>query len=151
MEFKCYECNRNFNSQEGLNQHNNAKHPENRKKGKTSLRKYLIIGIILLIIVFLTLTINSYSKKPGQHDDFAQCLTDKNVIVYGNDFCSYTNQQLNFFGKSKKYLNYIKCIDDQKLCDEKNIEITPTWEINNELYAGVQGLDKIAVISGCEI
>ncbi len=151
MEFKCDSCNKNFNSEESLNQHNSIKHSGEGKKGKVSMRKYFIMGIIILIILFSLFGVYSYMQKPGQYDDFVKCLTDKNIVVYGNDYCSYTNQQLNFFGKSKKYLNYIKCVDNEKLCDEKGVEITPTWEIDGESYSGIQSLEKLSALTGCEI
>ncbi len=151
MEFKCDSCNKNFNSEESLNQHNTAKHSNDKKESKRGMRKYLIMGLIILIILFSSFGVYSYVGKPSQYDDFAKCLTDKNIVVYGNDYCSYTNKQLNFFGKSKKYLNYIKCVDNEKLCDEKNVEITPTWEIDEEVYSGVQSLERLSALTGCEI
>ena len=88
MTFRCESCNRNFGSEESLNQHNSMKHMVEEKKGKVSFREYLIIGIIILIIVFGFLSAYNYSKKPGDYDDFARCLTEQGVVVYGNDFCS---------------------------------------------------------------
>ncbi len=154
MEFTCGDCNRDFKSEESLNQHNLVKHPGENKKGKTTsqgTRKYLILSIIILIIIFSSFTVYSYVKKPGQYNEFAQCLTDKNVVVYGNDYCQYTNQQLNFFGKSKEYLNYVKCADNKKLCDEKGISITPTWEIEGKMYEQIQTFEKLSLLTGCEI
>ena len=151
MEFKCNACDRNFDSEESLKQHNLAKHAFEKKKGKTSMRKYLIISIIVLIIILTSITINSYMKKPGEYDDFTKCLTQQGVVVYGNDFCTYTAQQLNYFGKSKQFLNYVKCIDNKQLCDSKGVSITPTWEINGEMYEQVQGFEKLAQLSGCEL
>ena len=90
-------------------------------------------------------------KKPGEYDRFAKCLTEKGTVIYGNDYCQYTNKQLNFFGKSAKYLNYVKCADNQKLCDDKNVKITPTWEINKEMYEQVQTFERLSSLSGCEI
>ena len=46
-------------------------------------------------------------------DAFTACLEEKGVIVYGNDFCSYTGKQLNDFGSSEKHLNYVKCINNE--------------------------------------
>lgn len=155
MEYKCNICDRSFSSEESLNQHNSSKHTpkieEEGKKGNITFRRYFIFIIIALIVIFSSLTVYSYSKKPGQQDDFVSCLNEKNVVVYGNDFCSYTLHQLGAFGKSKDNLNYIKCSENEELCDKKNIRITPTWEINGRFYEEVQGLDKIAGLSGCNL
>ena len=154
MEYKCEACKRNFETKESLDQHNLAKHSEKNEKsgkGKINFKKYFLFTAIILIIILLGLSINSYVKRPGKYNDFAKCLTEKGAVVYGNDYCQYTNQQLNFFGKSKKYLNYIKCYENKQLCDEKGVEITPTWEINGEMYEQVQTFERLAAISGCGV
>ena len=151
MEFRCDICDRNFNSKESLKQHDEMKHRVEEKKAKINMRKYFIIFLFLLIILFSILTITSYMRKPGDYDGFAKCLTEKGAIIYGNDYCQYTLKQFGMFGKSKKYLNYIKCIDDEKLCDEKGVKVTPTWEIDGKTYEQVQSFEKLAAISGCEI
>ncbi len=151
MEFKCNVCNRDFSSEESLRQHNEMKHRVEEKKAKINISKYVIISLFLLIVLFSILTINSYMKKPGKFDDFATCLTEKGAVIYGNDYCQYTVQQLGMFGKSKKYLNYVKCIDNEQLCNEKGIDITPTWEIDGKMYQQVQNFERLSAISGCEI
>ena len=149
MEFKCNACNRNFNSEESLNQHNSSMHNGEKPK-KSNSKKYFIFVSIILIVVLSIFSISSYLKKPGDYDEFAKCLTDSGVIVYGNDFCTYTAQQLNFFGKSKDYLNYVRCVDDEKLCDDKGIEVTPTWEIDGKMYDQVQNFEVLSTLTGCE-
>ena len=151
MEFKCNICNKNFSSEEGLRQHNEMKHRVEEKKVKINMRKYIIISLFLLIILFSILTINSYMKKPGDFDNFAQCLTEKGAVIYGNDYCQYTLKQFGMFGKSKKYLNYVKCIDNETLCDAKGVKITPTWEIKGQVYEQVQTFEKLSILSGCKI
>ena len=91
------------------------------------------------------------SQKPGQYDEFAKCLTEKGAVIYGNDFCQYTAKELNWFGNSEKYLNYVKCVNNKELCDSKGVKITPTWEIEGKTYEGVQGIEKLAELSGCKI
>ena len=151
-EFKCEICSKNFGTNESLEQHKSMKHSsEDEKPRKRSFRKYIILGIIGLIIVFFSFSIYSYTKKPGQYDNFAKCLTEKGAIVYGNDFCSYTNKQLNYFGKSNKYLNYVKCAENQELCNSNGIKITPTWEIKGKMYEQVQSFETLSIASGCEI
>ncbi len=154
MEFRCEACKRNFETKDSLNQHNLAKHSEKgevEQKKKINFKKYFIWGSIILIVVLIALSINAQSKKPGKYDDFAKCLTEKGAVIYGNDYCQYTNKQLGFFRKSQKYLNYVKCIDNKELCDSKGVEVTPTWEINGKTYPQVQTFEALAAYSGCEI
>lgn len=150
MEHKCDICNRNFDTEESLKQHNLAKHTNEEPK-KINFKKYFIFIAIVLIIVLLGLSIFNYSKNPGKYDDFAKCLTEKGAVIYGNDYCEYTQKQLGFFGKSKKYLNYVKCAENKELCDSKNVEITPTWEINSGSYSGVQTFEALSKVSGCKL
>ena len=149
MEYNCDLCKRNFNSEESMLQHNLSKHPKEEKKGKINLKRYAIVGIVLLIVLFSSLTIYSQSKKPGALDDFVNCLNEKGVVVYGNDFCSYTMNQLGFFGKSKKNLNYVKCFDNQKLCEDLGIKLTPTWKIGYNMYEEVKTIQRLSTLSGC--
>ena len=151
MEYICDICNRNFNSEESLRQHSLMKHSVEEKKAKINPKKYFIFIAVILIIILLSLSVFNYIKKPGKYDDFAKCLTEKGAVIYGNDYCQYTNKQLNFFGKSEEYLNYIRCSENQKLCDDKNIKITPTWEINGKMYEQVQSFETLSAISGCKV
>ncbi len=150
MVYRCEDCNKSFDGERSLRQHNLAKHI-NEKPKKINFKKYFIFTAIVLIIILSTLSISNYMKKPGQYDDFAKCLTEKGAVVYGNDYCSYTVKQLNFFGKSKEYLNYVKCVDNKALCDSKGVSITPTWGINGEMYEQVQNFERLSALSGCGI
>jgi len=150
MKNRCDICNKEFNDKKGLEQHNLSKHA-NREPKKINFRRYFIFAALGLAIILLSLSVNSYMKKPGQYNDFTNCLTEKGAVIYGNDFCSYTAQQLNYFGKSKKYLNYVKCIDNEELCNSKGVSITPTWEINGKSYSGVQTFERLSAITGCDL
>lgn len=151
-EFECKSCSKKFKTEESLNQHINASHKsEEKKTDKKKIKKYFVmIGIILAIIVF-GYTFYIRGQAPGEYDNFAKCLNEKGAVMYGNDFCQYTAKQLNMFGKSGKYLNYVKCADNEKLCNLKSIDITPTWEINGKMYEQVQNFDTLGNLAGCEI
>ncbi|MEK6936254.1 MAG: hypothetical protein AABW67_05680 [Nanoarchaeota archaeon] len=152
MEFKCEACNRNFETKESLDQHNFMKHTSQKSESKKiNFKKYFIIIAVIIIVVLIVLSILNYAKKPGQYDEFAKCLKEKGAVIYGNDYCSYTTKQLGFFGKSQKLLNYVKCIDNEELCNSKGVDITPTWEINEKIYSGVQTFEALAAYSGCKL
>ncbi len=149
MEIECNICNKKFSSEESLKQHNNAVHL-NEKAGKSNSKKYVVLAVLTIAIVLIAYSFYARNQRPGIYDDFAKCLGEK-AVIYGNDFCSYTNQQVNMFGKSKKYLNYVKCIENEALCDNKNVKITPTWEINGNMYEGVKSFETLSEASGCGI
>lgn len=151
MTHTCSHCQKTFESENSLNQHIQAKHtlqPIQEKRNLKHIFIFLAIGISVLLLAY---SVYSYMQKPGNFDDFAKCLTEKGAVVYGNDACQYTNKQLNYFGNSKKYLNYIKCTDNKELCDQKGVRTTPTWEINGQTYPQVQTFETLAAATGCEI
>jgi len=154
-EFECKLCKKKFQSDEGLAQHTNAKHGESNKekgkKDKKKLKNYLVLVLLLIAIGIFSYTIYLRNKGPGQYDDLAKCLTEKGAIIYGNDFCQFTARQLNSFGKSERYLKYVKCAANQQLCDSKDIRITPTWEISGKMYSGIQSFEKLAELTGCKL
>jgi len=119
---------------------------------ESSSRKWIIAGVIGLILV-IGIGAFSYmsSATPGRFDSFAKCLKEKGAVVYGNDFCSYTQKQLSWFEKSRKELNYVKCADNKQLCDSKGVRTTPTWEINGAMYPEVQTFERLSTLSGCAI
>lgn len=105
-----------------------------------------------LIILMLALTSCSNSISV---DEFSQCLTEKNTKYYGSFFCENCKTQNEFFGDSKKYLNYIECDPDVQnsqsdLCDDAQINAYPTWIFDDGFsLVGVQSFDKLSDRSGC--
>ena len=152
-DLECNICSQKFGSEESLRQHTDTKHPQDKETGfKTKkIKSYLIMLLLLVAIIIFSYTFYLRSQMPGQYDEFAKCMTEKGAVIYGNDFCSYTNKQMNFFEKSKKYLNYIKCAENKELCDAKGVKVTPTWEINGKMYAQVQSFERLSEITGCKI
>lgn len=151
MKYNCDSCSKKFNSENSLNQHKSMAHVSVSKvKGKIDFKKYFTIIALVLIVGLVSSAVYMKSLAPGESDAFAKCLTENGAIIYGNDYCSYTGQNLNFFGKSREYLNYIKCAENEALCDEKGVRSTPTWEINGEIYRGVLNFDKLSELTGCE-
>lgn len=149
-EFECDICRKKFGVAESLEQHKKASHG-NEKGVKKSRKKYALISLLVLAALIFSYTLYLKSQMPGQYDDFARCLAEKGAVIYGNDICQYTARELNFFGSSMKYLDYVKCVENKELCDAKGVKITPTWEINGKMYEGIQGLQKLADLSGCEV
>ena len=122
---------------------------ESYKANKKTLR----IGYIIIFVIIIGLGYSVYAlmASSSKYYNFAQCLKDKGAIVYGNDFCQYTGKQLAMFGSSAKNLNYVKCAENKALCDDKNVRITPTWEINGNFYKEVQPLQRLSDLTGCKL
>jgi len=90
-------------------------------------------------------------KTTGNYDEFAKCLSEKEVSMYGASWCSHCNNQKKMFGDSFKYVNYIDCPENQDLCNEKGIQGYPTWIINGKQYPGEQTFQKLSELTGCSL
>ena len=112
--------------------------------------KNIIIIVSLLIVVGIGYWIYSYQTTPGEYDEFAKCLTENEVVMYGTDWCEYCQKQKSTFGKSFKYVNYVNCDLNKKECLSNSVEGYPTWKINNKTYPGVKPLEQLSVLSGCD-
>jgi len=133
-------------------------------KSKIIISIGLIIGILALFYaVYSTLgritagTINPINEP---NEDFAKCLSEKSVKMYGAYWCPHCQNNKEMFGNGGKILVdlgiYVECEaggenPQADVCSEKGISGYPTWEISNNLYSGEMSLDKIAELSGCNL
>lgn len=118
-------------------------------RGAKNRKRVTYSALAILIIAALGTLVYLMGSAPGQYDSFARCLSSKGAVIYGNDYCDYTKQQMGMFGNSFGKLNYVKCAENEALCQSKGVSITPTWEINGQMYQGVQAFDKLSNVSGC--
>ena len=110
---------------------------------------FVTIVILVSSIYYLV------SKKPQSeknYDEFAQCLAEKKLTMYGADWCSHCQNEKKAFGSSFKYVPYIECTQQTKLCLDKGIEGYPTWiDATGQKYTGEQGLLNLSKISSCSL
>jgi|TARA_B100001964_G_scaffold219275_1_gene261218 hypothetical protein len=115
-------------------------HHEQIKVEKTGKKNkmWIIAGVVLLVAV----SVSAFAfLSPGTYDNFAKCLTEKGAVMYGEDWCQYTNGQKAMFGKSFKHVTYVVKSDLAK---------RPTWVIDGESYETVQSFERLAALTGCE-
>jgi DNA-directed RNA polymerase subunit RPC12/RpoP len=158
-EYKCSECDKDFNSPEALKMHNDSKHYKapRRSVSKKQIRNWGIFVVIVLVIVGSVYAWNLNAQRPGKYDDFAQCLTDSGAKEYGAYWCGNCQTQKAMFGKSFENVSYIECSlpnngGQNQICKDAGIEAYPTWEFGDgERITGVISLERLAVITGCEL
>ncbi len=125
---------------------------EQKERSSTGKRRLIITAALVILVViaggYLTGLLVS---KPSPYTAFAKCLSGGGAVIYGNDWCEYTQEQMAMFGNSFAQLKYIKCDDNKGLCGQKGVKITPTWEIDGKTYQGVQTFQKLSELSGCKI
>lgn len=111
---------------------------EKQRKEKRKVKILAISFVVFLIIGSLT----AYSlMSPGKYDNFAKCLTEKGAVMYGENWCQYTQAQKGMFGKSFKYINYEVKTD---------LNRRPTWIIDGESYETVQSFERLSTLTGCK-
>jgi len=122
---------------------------------RKGISKKVVIILAVAVIAILTL---AYSRLTGMfinatvsYDNFAKCLTEKGVVVYGTKTCSHCQNQKKMFGDSFKYVNYVDCIDNSLQCTEKGIQFVPAWYIDGKLYTGEKTIEELKSLSGCEV
>lgn len=109
----------------------------------------IIIGLVILALSIYFLV---GDDKPGQYDDFAKCLTEKNISMAGTESCSYCQKQKKVLGRSFKFIDYHNCDKERQWCAEKGIRSYPTWILpNGGQYTGLQSLKSLQVLSGCRL
>ena len=113
-----------------------------KKKVKSQLITW---GIILIIIIGSIIYINS-NKHPETPEEIAKCIA-KNSVLYTQLGCHACEKQEEAFGDKYQYLNVVDCFYEQDKC--KEITATPTWKINGENYIGVQTIQYIKDLTGC--
>lgn len=144
------------------NQKKPKKSEEKKDKKNQKNRMYLgILTVLVIVVVFVIFAVNRNSVKNPQDDeinddlnmldDFAQCLTNKNAVLYGTEWCPHCTRQREAFGNSVEYITFVDCDINRDICMEKGITGYPTWIINEKKYVGTQQLSTLAEITGCEL
>jgi hypothetical protein len=138
-----------------------------------NLNFFLIIGLIGLFIAWAVIYLNlkniesqllaaivqieklSQRSESSSLENFAQCLTQKGIKLYGSSRDAYTQEQKAMFGRAVNYLPYIECIEPESKellfeCQVKDIKTFPTWEFTNkERKSGILSLEELKELSGC--
>lgn len=121
---------------------------ENKQKYITGA---IVIAVIIIVIGFFA-TKSASAPASGKYDAFAKCVADKGLVMYGAVWCSHCQKEKASFGDSFKYITYVECPDNIKLCTDKGVNGYPTWiDSAGKKYEGEQGVDGIAKITGCTL
>ena len=127
-----------------------------KKRKKKSGGIWIIIGLIIVVIIILAVFLFKEDKYPqSEIDAFAQCLTEKEVVMYGAFWCPHCARTKARFGSSFQYINYVECDargenEQSELCLEKEIEKYDTWEFpSGERLIGEPTFEQLAEKSGC--
>lgn len=85
-------------------------------------------------------------------DAFAKCLADKNITMYGADWCSHCQNEKTAFGEAFRHVPYVECPQEVQRCLDLGIKSYPTWVMpDGQKLVGEQGLKKLSQASGCQL
>lgn len=118
--------------------------------------KYVLIFGIIIVLGFVGFNIRT-TKVSGKYDNFAKCLSDSGIKMYGAYWCSHCKDQKKLFGGSWQYINYIECslpnnAGQTQVCDEADINAYPTWEFRDgKIVEGGLSMEQLSQYSNCNI
>ena len=96
-----------------------------------------------------------YFQKPAEAsklDEFAQCLAEREVTMYGGAWCSHCQNQKKLFGSSFEYVPYVECPNNVALCKEKGVTGYPTWILGDGTkLVGEQSLQELSEQASCPL
>ena len=122
-----------------------------RRHRNKRIINYSIVGVIVIIIGLWVYGQYTAAQAPGQYDDFAACLTQEGVAMYGTDWCPHCQEQKRLFGNSFKLVTYINCDTNSAACENQGVTGYPTWIWDDGRVSGTQQLSSLAEVSGCEL
>ena len=114
-------------------------------------KKYFVGGAAFAVIVLLVLS------APGEHDAFAQCLTNSGAKMYGSYWCGHCKDQKDMFGKSWSKITYVECslpnaAGQTEICKDEGIFGYPTWEFGDgQRVSGALSFEELSIRSGCPL
>lgn len=109
--------------------------------------KLITIAIIIGVIIFAVFILNR--SHPETSEEIAKCIGE-NSELYTQLGCSHCEDQEEMFGENLKYLEIVDCFYEKEKCSVEDITATPTWKIKGEKYKGVQTIEKLQELTGCE-
>jgi hypothetical protein len=92
-----------------------------------------------------------------RYDNFAKCLTSKQVKMYGAYWCPHCVEQKEEFGKSFQYVNYVECAiqgsrEMTAACKAAGVQHYPTWQFGaSPLVEGKFPLQELSDKTGCSL
>src|SRR3989338_9852335 len=111
------------------------------------MNKFITIIFIAVIvgagIIFAVMS--GGESAVASFDEFAQCLRDKNIVMYGADWCPHCQNEKKAFGDSFQFIKYVECPKEIEACVAQKIQGYPTWIFpDGKRFEGEQGLEKLS-------
>jgi hypothetical protein len=89
-----------------------------------------------------------YTKTLSSDRRFAQCLSDKGVIIFGSSSDQTTLVQLQMLGEFSG-LVFFDCAKNPELCQQVGVQSVPATVYENQSYTGLQTKSFYEGLTGC--
>jgi glutaredoxin len=129
---------------------------ENPQPTGRALRKILIVAGVL--IVAFGIYYFAYHRKAHKLDAFAECLSKKQLKMYGAYWCPHCAEQKEKFDASFEYVPYIECgvpgerRAETQQCLQAGVKQFPTWVFpDGTREARVFELEELSQKSTCPL
>ena len=121
------------------------------------VRKVVIAAVIVAALGATYFV--GYYRRAHRYDEFARCLKQHDVKMYGAYWCPHCAEQKAMFDASFKYVNYIECgipgstSQVQQVCTDAAIKHFPTWQFPpmGERVEGAIPLEDLSLRTGCPL
>ena len=134
--------------------------PTKKKEVIETTVRWIILAGILFVIPLIALNIAAVTKEQKDYSEFAQCINDKGINMYGSFRCGACAKTREMFGDAFQYINEIECHPQgenaqTELCFEKQIKATPTWilepqGVEQDRLVGFVSIENLEKLSGCK-
>ena len=129
---------------------------EQAQQPKKGLQKKILTALLIAAAFALAIYLG-FRRRTSKLDAFAQCLSSKQVRMYGAFWCPHCEDQKKLFGSSFQYIAYTECGVEgsraiQPVCTQANVKNFPTWQFpDGSRLEGTVPLPTLATRSGCSL
>jgi glutaredoxin len=124
--------------------------PEGTKPRSIKWLVWAVVGLAVLVFAYII-----FAPREN-HDNFAKCLSDKGVTMYGAFWCPHCAAQKEDFGDSFQYVTYVECSNpdhtQNEVCNQAGVQNYPTWMFaDGSKLVGEQTLTTLGMKAGCPV
>jgi hypothetical protein len=132
-----------------------AVRPRKSYSRKDAWRDVLLCGLIVTAVIVAYFI--GRHRRVGHLNAFAQCLSARQIKMYGAYWCPHCADQKEVFGSAFQYVAYVECgIKGSRAeapeCLQAGVKRFPTWQfVDGERKEGTMQLKALSEKSGCSL
>ena len=135
--------------------------PKESKRQPTSYSRKeavrdVLVGLVIVAAVIVAYFIGRH-RRASHLNAFAQCLSSRQIKMYGAYWCPHCADQKQIFGESFHIVQYVECgvpgsRAEAPECLQAGVKRFPTWQFpDGERREGMMQLKALSEKSGCSL